>query len=273
MAGVPGEMSLNGENACDWFAAAFDFLLKGIPTSYLVLDTETTGVDPRDPLTLPVQYGYCYVKDGEVTQAGDIVLDWTSPIWGIDQTWLRLRLLEIEAEMRAKGGVAMTYERMQAEGQDVEAALEQVALLVVEAQADGAPLVGHNFWGFDRTILLRQMYEGRLLQVVMDGDVQVDVCDVLHKLPAGVFDTGVVEKARQMGWRFFPDQTPARWYEKVAEQRRRIKWNLQDHCSRVYDLPPTEAAHDAAADCVLVHHLLQRMISIADGQHLLGIGT
>jgi len=235
-------------SAQNWFAAMGQFL-GGFPLDYLVLDTETQGVDVQSDDTLILQLGWAVVRQRELVSHGSVLLDWTRPDTGIDLHQLQTRMTAVRAAMAARGRTyQLTVDALQRDGVAPVHALQAVLDLIRRETR----FVGHNLWAFDR-VLLERHFRSYLNQP--------------FKFPYDTtFDTGMVEKARML--RLEPpavgSRAICRWYEQLAQDRRRVKWNLDEHCNQIYRLDGALAeAHDAEFDCLQQHKLLERMHTLS----------
>jgi DNA polymerase III epsilon subunit-like protein len=234
-----------------WFARLGKYL-GGWPDDYLVADCETQGLDPYSNVTLPLELGWCLVEGRQEACRSEVVLDWTRHR-GVDRMWLAETLDRIRAVMEAKGySYPYDLDYLADRGVEPREALREFRRLLADAIDAGYRLVGHNFFAYDRPLLVRSM---------------ASFCRCPLEIPAeSVLDTGMIEKARML--KLFPPaagELPlAEWYSKVRRSRRRVKWNLSQHCAGVYGIPVEAAlAHGASYDCRTNHILLERMRQLA----------
>lgn len=234
----------------NWYEAAFRFL-GGKPDNYLVIDTETNGAQPNSDCTLVTQFGFTLVENSQVVASDGFLLNWALPDSNVDPGWFRQSLIDTATAMAKKGKPYQTsWERIEREGNDPFEMLEEARAILIEAAAGDYAIVGHNVYAYDLPVLERHF---RYL-------------DRPYKIPADrVIDTGLMEKARQMGWTPpHPGECPrADWYHEVRNTFSRVKWSLDSHCAAAYNLLDDQLdstmAHDAAVDCLLTHRLLEKM--------------
>lgn len=225
-----------------------------LPDAYTVIDTETTGFNRAQDLI--VEVGWAVVRDRQMQSCGNAALDWTK-FGGVDQGWLRekLRKTKYHVENDKDGNPTgrnyrFTYDYLAANGGDPLAGLAEYHGLLDECMRRGELIVAHNGWFFDREMLDNNFR--RWLQV--------------RDLPWGVnsvFDTGLVEKASQMGNRGVPWPTDnlTAYYQRLR-QPRAIKWALDVHCVPKYGIAERygldmSQAHTSAFDCVITHYLFE----------------
>lgn len=212
------------------------------PRSYLVFDLETTGFHRSSDLIWNI--GWAAVDNGQITAEADLILDWTS-VSQLDQAWLRERIDRQRAEMPS---TQLTYERLRA-GCDPHDCLEALAGVLNTYANEGGWIVGHGVRAFDRPVVdnhLQRFFDG--LSVAWDK--------------ARLLDTGLVEKALQLGMRPWPGDTLQLWYSRVASAGGQVKWALFPYCVERYDLATRygldiAAAHTAMADCQFTRALLE----------------
>lgn len=223
-----------------------------LPDDYLVLDTETLDRNPNDEHNLATQIGNCLVFDRAASSWGSIYLDWTkSTTLDVSEEWYRGRIEEVTAAMAEHGKTYhATWDKIEAHGVAPEEALVRLANLI--ADAGDMPVVGFNFYNYDRK-LLERLYA---------------LVGIPFTFPPGkIVDTGMIEKALRIGW--VVPATPLAdagerdaWTRKMAGIVRRGKWSLDSVCVPSYgldkraDVDPA-MAHDAGFDCFLNHHHLE----------------
>jgi DNA polymerase III epsilon subunit-like protein len=221
-------------------------ILPPFHNDYVVLDMETSGLDPTADLVL--QFGCVIVRAGKIVHTTRAYLNWVQPGFITEET-LRNKMASVAAHMMDRGSAyRLSYDTVIAEGQDPRFFLPALLETLHEALANGLAIVGHNLVAYDLVML------SRLITQVTGSRLLVGT--------GAVWDTGMLEKGRQM--RHIPSmyENQIQWFNHIANARRRIKWKLDGWCSDVYDLwaksglDPT-AAHDALGDAVLTHYLYQ----------------
>lgn len=223
----------------------------GFPNNYLVIDTETTGVDFKDDLIW--QVGHCLVKDGTVADRGNFLLDWTTHP-AIDQAWLRQRLIDTKqaVEYTRDGHPTgktyhINYDRMAAEGVAPEPVLQQYLEWFKEIRESRLFFIAHNGYHFDANML-----ESHFRRFLKDPWAFNDW---------EMFDTGMVEKAAQSSLVPWAGETVRDFSRRAyAQWLRGIRWALDTHCVPKYDLVAKygldmSAAHDAGFDAYVTHLL------------------
>jgi hypothetical protein len=233
--------------------AAMAKFLGGFPENYLVFDCETQGLNVMSEDVLAVQLGYCLVENRVAIEHGSLLLDWSRPGTGIDPSWFRMTLENTKNKMTSLGKPFHTdWDLIRAQGHHPVEALEAFRDLLVMAVEGGYGFCGHNAYRFDRRLVERLIAKHASAPFVF---------------PSGsILDTGLIEKSFGVA-RPLPD--PAQcvrdaWYETMADLRSTVKWSLDSACASRYDLfarggVDPGMAHDAGADCVLTHHLMEAM--------------
>lgn len=216
-----------------------------IPPNYFLFDTETTGVNVNEDY--PLQVAQAVVQDRKLVCVEEAHLNWFAG----DEArarWIRNKMQDTALRMAERGATYRVTPEAVSRGADPLVVLENWAKTVQASVSAGCAIVGHNIVNFDlvmMSIRVRDLLGIRLL-----------VPDEL------VIDTGMLEKARQLCLVPEPNESRISWFRRVSGRRARVKWRLDGHCAEQYDLwtrsklDPTDA-HDAKADCVLTHHLLE----------------
>lgn len=225
------------------------------PDNYTVFDFETSGVSFSQDLI--VEAGYAIVRDRKVEHGGAVILDWTrSPL--IDQQWLQDRLESTKYHVENKKGVPTgrtyhySHDRLAQEGEDPIASLTEFYHLIKDCLDRKELLVAHNGWYFDRNMLDQHVVR------FMTGQA---------KLPwtaNSIFDTGLTEKAAQLGPRGLPrpEDNLTSFYRRIRDWRVSIKWALDNHCVPKYGLAEKhsldmDAAHTGDFDCQVTSYLFE----------------
>lgn len=224
-----------------------------IPRNYFLLDIETLGYGKQVPI---VQIGWGVVNETELTNVESLLLNWSDPHYGQNQTWVREQIARITAQMAEKGKrYCTTYERMCQEGTDPIDAFEVFMQLINDYLDSGSLVVGHNAWMFDRKRIDHhcEQFFGR----------------TPNWHPNAIFDTGLVEKAAQMNRPPYKGESLDEWYSRIYGGHSKIKWNLEDHCVNKYMLADRfgvdpSLAHDAGHDCRLTYCLFETYRQIAE---------
>jgi len=236
------------ESSAVWARAVRAVIPTPWPRDYIVLDTETSGLDPHADLVL--QYGCVVVRGNVVVHASRAYLNWVSP-GRITEDQLRNKMAGVAAKMAEKGACyRLDCDTVLREGQDPLVFISALADTIRMALDNGLAIVGHNLCTFDLVLLSRAITDltGRPLLIPTNK----------------VFDTGMLEKGRQLNNvpSAFEDQV--QWFTRIANTRSKVKWKLDGWCADLYDLwgksgLDVTAAHDAMSDCILTHHLYQSL--------------
>jgi DNA polymerase III epsilon subunit-like protein len=229
-----------------WYARMASFI-GGFPDNYLVFDCETNGLEPRSRQTLPVELGWCMVKDRIALQEDSFLLNWAMHP-DIDAAWFEESVHKTERGMREKGiEKTIPWERVRDEGHDPREVIPCFREFLVDAQANNYKFVGHNVYGFDRPIVENATFTA-------SGD--------MFRFDYRRFvDTGMIEKSHSAR---IPVPSPGeqavfRWYEDVRGYIGKGKWNLGG-CAIKYGLVEKHGldlsmAHGAGFDCHINHEL------------------
>ncbi len=228
----------------DWysdFSAAFgDF-----PRTYLVVDTETTGLDVR--VDLPLQIGCLLIRDGGLELQGVHLLNWYAHA-GICPRWLSARLERVRTSLNASGKpYRFTRELLETEGKNPDRVLAAFLSLCRQHAASGGFFVGHNFLRFDRP----------LLEATFRNHLQEN-----WRFPENaIFDSGLLAKAKLLRVSPHYGETLADYQWRVAQMRlpRGESWSLEACAER---LPPDRnikraEMHDALYDCWVSWQVLE----------------
>ena len=222
----------------------------------MVIDTETNDVEVESPSTVPVQLGYALVVNHKLVDSDDYYINWTLGDKAIPVDTYQRRLIFAKQGMEAKGKkYHTTWEKVAAHGWEPVEALLYYRALIADALNNGYAIVAHNGYSFDRILL--QHWWRRIGQA-------------LFIAPNRLVDTGLLEKANQMDWSPpLPGSCPRDyWYNKIRDQHSRVRWSLDTHCAKRYNLSERYKlemghAHEAGFDCILCHHLLESMYELS----------
>lgn len=238
-----------------WYAHVASFI-GGFPENYLVFDCETNGLEPRSKATLPVELGWCMVKDRVAVHEGSFLLNWALHP-GTDPAWFEESVRRTERGMQEKGiEHTISWDRIHADGQDPREVVPCFREFLVDAQNNGYKYVGHNIYGFDRPIVENATFTA--------------TGDMFRFDYRRFIDTGMIEKSHSAS---IPVPNPGdravfRWYEDVRNIVRKGKWNLGG-CAYKYGLVEKHgldlaSAHAAGFDCHMNHLLLEAYRELAD---------
>ena len=212
-----------------------------LPSSYLVLDLETSGLqfNPKEgEPSVIVQVGYAAVSEGKVVSSNAHYLQ------------------------RPAGTMSGTAERIT---RITDGMLQQLGEPPMEFYQRFLPLldlyiknkcmiVGHNVVSFDIPFLKAEL--GR-------AGIGFSFDDNL------IIDTGCLFKAAQIGTRPGTLETLAAFLKRIRYTRSRVKWNLAYSVSsldldREFNLD-LEQAHDAGFDCYATYLLFEKLKIIDSG--------
>lgn len=224
-----------------------------IPDDYLVIDSETSGLDPDTDVIL--QLGWCEVRDRKIVDNDGALLNWFDrqcPL--VNRDWLRARLDRTRLHMLKNGNGYPWTEAVLSQGAPP---LDALADLFVRLKAHDLPaLVAHNGWLFDVPMMTRHFQ--RFLE--QDYIVPLD----------RLWDTGAIEKGVQLALYPKPGDTQRDFAYRVMSRIARIKWSLANHCVPKYNLAQKHnlnmnQSHTAPFDCLATHYLLETYREIMEG--------
>jgi DNA polymerase III epsilon subunit-like protein len=223
------------------------------PGDYFVFDLETTGVNPHQDLI--VEVGWAVVRRRQVVNWDGLLLDWTR-CRGVDQDWLRESLARLAQIYAEKGRTwHIPYERLAAEGVDPGEGLSVMLQLLSDSLLAGEWIVGHNARNFDRRMI--DAHAERFFNTTLPWECAL------------IFDTGIIEKAAQLGSAQREGESHDRWLGRISNTRTSIQWNLDGHCAQKYHLAErfnldVSQAHRAGYDCLLTYCLMETYRAIAE---------
>jgi DNA polymerase III epsilon subunit-like protein len=232
--------------ATDWLKRLRDRGFQ-FPDSYIVFDTETTGL--KVAFDYIVQIGHLSVENRIPRQPVETVLDWTR----CDRAShgdIRQRLYETEDDLRKQGrAYKFSYDRIAAEGVDPVAVLEIYHSLFKQHQDAGCYFLTHNGVRYDTQIVKHHFR--RFLNMDFEFD------------NAKMIDTGLMEKAQQLGLLIHEGESLPSFYDRVSKEwGKGVYWSLDKHCIPKYKLDEKHGldiknAHHAGFDCLVTHLLLE----------------
>lgn len=203
-----------------------------LPTSYVVLDIETTGFIPG--VNPPLQYGVVVVKDNKIIERlsfitkvppGTILNKQAFEVHGIDQA------------------------RLDREGHDPKHMVPILSELLHKAQNSGACFLGHNISRFDKLHI----------------EFETNRYGVPFKFsPHSVIDTGAIVKSAQIeNLRPRPDEDLDMFFCRAHSVRQYgVYWKLYPYCYDIFQLARFNCdtgAHDAGVDCEMTHWVFQTL--------------
>jgi DNA polymerase III epsilon subunit-like protein len=236
--------------------------LGSLPSSYLVFDIETTGLDIN--IDLPAQIGWAVVENNKLVDSGSRFMNWASNRSKEDYAWLVDRVNRTKQQFEFKHGYAtgnvysVSIERMLV-GDNPEKVLSDFYKLFTECRKNGFGFLAHNGLRHDQPII------DRVLNQLSGGEMR------FRFKPNDYFDTLSIEKSVQI----FPEVAHNETWLDFARRAyhlggHKVKGSLDRHCSVKYDLPNKhnlcmDKAHEADFDCVLTHHLMQEYRELSQG--------
>jgi DNA polymerase III epsilon subunit-like protein len=242
------------DNAQLWRHAIREYYGYRWPRDYVVLDTETCGVQPFEDYAL--QLGCVIVRNDVVVHQSSVYLDWVGTGL-VPGDWLRNRMAAVAAQMAERGSAyRMNFETVCQQGQDPRVVIPALASILRDGVKHGLALVGHNLAAFDLVLLsrhIRDLTPERLLIPV-----------------TAVYDTGMLVKALQLNSVPGAGENPVEWFQRTYNRRAKVKWKLDGWCADTYNLWARSgldpaAAHDALSDCLLTHHLFTALRDFVEG--------
>lgn len=246
VATVPGATVISNFQEEAAVLAAIDNRFK-FPSTYLVLDTETTGFSRSKDFM--VDAGWAVVIDNQIVNNTSLLLNW-SLMPNVDHDFIKSQLRK-QAFDYAKIGRPYYYswERLCDEGVHPLEVIHAYSTLIYDhIQNDSSMIVGHGLWRFDRDVIdshTQRFLGGYLLPWQMHS----------------IMDTGIIEKAVQTDRTPWVGDTLDEWLRRTNNAFLKAKWNLEGHCVPKYRLVERynidmRFMHTAGFDCVLTSHLL-----------------
>jgi DNA polymerase III epsilon subunit-like protein len=204
-----------------------------LPDSYLILDSETNGLIPREAVIL--QYGFGIVIHRELVDHFSIMINHGN--------------IHLPPEAVAVNGI--THERMAREGVDPVEGLRNVFEFLNHWKSKGMMFVGHNMSRFDAPFIEYEEHRPSAHK--------------MHFEENSIIDTGALVKGAQIGMRYSPTNTLRSFAYKVTETYAPgVKWALHKYCWDRYNLGERtgldkDAEHDAGDDCMLTYHVFETL--------------
>lgn len=215
------------------------------PRSYLVLDTETTGLDVYSDL--PLQIGYLKVCQGCVESKGARLVNWFSCSY-VRPDWLDSRMSQARAGLEAAGKhYPFSRELLEREGYPPHETLDAFLSFCRRHSSSGGVFVGHNFLRFDR----------RLLESVF----RKYLSDPWRFPENSIYDTGLISKAKLLGEAPGTTETLEGFQQRISRIRMPPgqSWSLEACAKRLPEKERVKVAemHDAVYDCFVAHRILE----------------
>jgi DNA polymerase III epsilon subunit-like protein len=214
-----------------------------LPDTYLVFDTETSGVDLRSVAIL--QYGMTFVENRQRLN------NFTAYVKRSRDVYIHPKAQEVHG---------ITHDFLDEHGEDPAVVVPAVVGCLNSWKAKGM-LVGHNVMTYDLPILQKDATQHGL--TIEYGENEV-------------IDTGMMVKATQLGLTLDTADTLASFYRRVSSIfAKGVFWSLDRHCVPTYGLEKraesvnmdVKRKHDAGVDCDLSHLLLEALRELHEEQN------
>lgn len=229
------------------------------PSDYTVLDTETNGFSHN--YNVIVDMSWAIVRNNKIVQSDSLLLNWAL-FPHIDHQQIQQHLLRLEEEYRKDGRpFYYQWERLCREGIHPVEATEVYAKIIDTTISRGEHLLGHGLWNFDTRMI------NAATRRCLNG----------YELPwreNSIIDTGLTEKAIQIGSAPWPTESLHTWYKRVCYTRAKgVQYSLIPHCVPKYHLDKRygldmKLAHMGQFDCTLIHCLqntYKQLVEILNG--------
>lgn len=214
-----------------------------LPCDYLVVDTETTGVNSSKDNIL--QIGLCAVHNCEISHEYSDE-DYTAYTIQLPQS----AFVGKEAAIKVHG---ITYERCRDHGIPKTEAYSLLHTIVVDALSKGMFICGHNLYNFDIPFL----------------QVELSRMGIHFRFPPNqVVDTAMLAKAMQLGMLPGEGEPAYVYYDRVKNfVAKGVYYNLSKYCMGRFGLAEkygtnVDKAHNAGYDCWLTHLVVTEMNKI-----------
>jgi len=213
-----------------------------LPNAYLVLDVETSGfsgsINPNGTPACIAQFGIAAVRNREITH---------------NYSYL-VKRPPGTMQPGASAVNRITDEMLAEQGELPEILYPRLIRLLEVFREDRCPYIGQNVVKFDAPFI--------------NDDFARHGFDFRFEL-SELIDTGLIYKANQLCVAPRDDEALDAFFERVAEIRSRVKWNLgltmrTLHLDAKFGLD-LEGAHDAGYDCYMTHLLLEELRQLANG--------
>lgn len=208
-------------SCCDFHPCQTLIFMK-FPSSYLVYDFETTGLE-KDCQVLEI--GARFVQDNK--------------IW-LNKTWLIKSPTPVPPFITELTGI--TDELLATEGVDEGKAFREFASVAVRAEA----LVGHNIIRYDNPILQRMAEKYR-------------VAAHFEKPMAACIDTAAFFKAQEMGEEHLWNESLKHFQERIMDTKSHVKFNLALAHEKLGFSNEGIVAHRASGDIEMTYRIFLKM--------------
>jgi len=214
-----------------------------IPDDYITLDIESSGIDVnRD---LPLQLGWCVVKNRKAVLEEDVLIDWTKTLTATQLDELAVRMDATRRRMAEKEkAYPWTIDMLRSKGMSAVKAVTRFA----SALGSNPTVAAHYGWLFDYPAL------GRTFDLIGQE---------FSPEHNRMYDTGLMLKACLVGISPARNEPLAAYTKRLHTARCSVRHNLEA-ASELFDLRTTSGAdkgsqHRAGYDAWLVHLLLERL--------------
>lgn len=220
---------------------------KDWPDDYVVIDTETTGLDAST--NVPVSWGHVVVRNRQVVNRVNLLLNWFHPDAPEPARKIEEQMAKTRLQIERNGSVyPFTKKLLTEKGVHPVEALARTHSFMMESARAKMPVVAHNGMRFDFPFIAESW--DRYVPGLPDVP------------PFLLLDTGLIEKGLQ-----FPAVMPGTVrnttvtgvLDYIQRLRGPVKWNLHTHCAGKYGLTLSvgDEAHTAGDDCELTRQLME----------------